>query len=74
MAQFFTRGLIYMIKFTKREQEICNLVIKGLTNKQIAQNLFISVHTVKATLEHIYEKVGFSNRLLLALYLTKENK
>ena len=59
---------------TKREKEISELIAIGLSNKQIAEKLFISKHTVKANLEHIYEKLGFSNRVLLAVYVVKNNK
>ena len=60
-----------MEKLTNREKDICNLIIKGLSNKEIAKELYISVHTVKANLEHIYEKLKISNRVLLAIYITK---
>lgn len=60
-----------MEKLTNREKNICNLIIKGLSNKEIAEELYISVHTVKANLEHIYEKLKISNRVLLAIYITK---
>ena len=61
-----------MKNLTKRELEVAQLVTEGMSNKQIAAKLFISVHTVKITLEHIYEKLNFSNRVLLACYITKE--
>ena len=60
-----------MEKLTNREKDVCNLIIKGLSNKEIAEELYISVHTVKANLEHIYEKLKISNRVLLAIYITK---
>lgn len=45
-----------------REQEIVVLVQKGLSNKLIADSLFISEHTVKTHLKNIYRKTGVSNR------------
>lgn len=60
-----------MKNLTKREQEIVELLARGFSNKQIASKLFISVHTVKANLEHIYEKLGINNRILLAIYWVK---
>ena len=42
-----------MKKFTQRELDILNLIIEGKTNSEIADKLFISVHTVKANLENI---------------------
>ena len=47
---------------TKRELEVLLLAKKGLTNEEIAAELFISVHTVKSHLLHIFRKMGVSNR------------
>lgn len=66
-----TRKADNMEKFTKRELEIINLLSEGMTNLEIANKLFISVHTVKASLENIYAKTGIHNRVLLALYMYK---
>lgn len=52
---------------TEREFNVISLVVKGLTNNQIAGILHISVHTVKAHLEAIYEKFGVSNRVQAAI-------
>lgn len=56
-----------MESLTKREKEIVKLIIKGLTNKEIAKELFLSVHTIKANIENIYEKTNINNRVLLAI-------
>ena len=56
-----------MKNLTKRELEVSQLIMEGYTNKQIAEKLFISTHTVKAVLENIYEKLDIHNRVLLAL-------
>ena len=61
-----------MENFTKREQEIINLLLEGKSNKEIAKELYISFHTVKTTLENIYLKTGIHNRLLLAIYIVKK--
>ena len=63
-----------MNNLTKREKDVAELIALGFSNKQIAKKLCISVHTVKANLEHIYDKLGFSNRVLLAIYVIKNNK
>lgn len=60
-----------MKELTPRELEVLNLISEGLTNKQIAENLFISVHTVKAEIENIYFKLGVHNRVLAALLYLK---
>ena len=43
---------------TQREQEICTLMVEGLTNKQIAQKLYISEGTVKNYISNIYDKLN----------------
>lgn len=53
---------------TKREIEIVSKICAGYTNKEIAQTLLISEDTVKHHLSKIYNKVGMSNRLELALF------
>ena len=54
-------------KLTEREFNVISLVVEGLTNNQIANQLHISVHTVKAHLEAIYEKFGVVNRVQAAI-------
>jgi DNA-binding NarL/FixJ family response regulator len=44
------------------------LVAEGLTNRDISQQLNLSEHTVRNYLFRIFNKVGTSNRLELALY------
>lgn len=45
-----------------REVELLELLTTGLSNQQIARQLFISVATVKTHLVHIYQKLGVDNR------------
>jgi DNA-binding NarL/FixJ family response regulator len=44
-------------------------VAKGLTNKEIAARLFVSVRTVEATLSRLYGKLGVRTRTELAAHL-----
>lgn len=53
---------------TKREQGVVHLVAEGLTNRDISQQLNLSEHTIRNYLFRIFNKVGTSNRLELALY------
>jgi DNA-binding NarL/FixJ family response regulator len=53
---------------TKREEGVVHLVAEGLTNRDISQELKLSEHTVRNYLFRIFNKVGTSNRLELALY------
>lgn len=63
-----------MKKLTLREIEIIELLTKGLTNKEIAEKLSISTHTVKGILEKIYDKLNIHNRLLAGIYYYKHNQ
>ena len=58
--------------FSKREEEVMKLIIKGLTNAEIAADLVISPHTVKAHIEHIYSKLGVHNRLQAVMKYLKQ--
>lgn len=49
-------------KLTKREKEILGYVSKGLSNKDISRELYISQHTVKKHISSILGKMGFKNR------------
>jgi len=52
-----------------REREVAKELEKGLSNKEIALALAITERTVKAHLSSIYEKLGVSDRLALAVLL-----
>jgi len=52
---------------TDRELEIVDLLRRGMTNKQIAQELGIMEETVKKHLQHIYDKLGVHRRALVML-------
>ncbi len=47
---------------TERELEVLNLAATGIGNKEIAQQLVLSVPTVKAHLVHIFNKMGVGSR------------
>ena len=51
-----------------REREIVQLVAQGFKNKEMAEKMFISEQTVKNHLHNIFDKLGVSDRLELALY------
>ena len=50
---------------TARERQALALLLLGMTNKQIAQDLCIAEDTVKKHLQHVYRKVGVHRRALL---------
>ncbi len=53
---------------TDRERQVVALVSAGFTNKDIAQKLGISKHTVKHHIANIFDKLGVFNRLELLLF------
>lgn len=53
---------------TRRELEIISAIVEGYTNKDIAQKFSLSEQTVKHHLTNIFDKLGVSNRLELALF------
>ncbi len=55
-------------ELTPREQEVLRELGKGKTNKQIAQNLFITEYTVKKHVSQILAKLGLADRTQAALY------
>lgn len=57
---------------TARELEVLRLVVQGRTNPQIAQELCITDHTVKAHLTKILSKCGLENRVQLAAYALQQ--
>ena len=55
-------------RLTPREDEILDLVMRGMKNKQIADSLQITTGTVKVHLMHVFEKTGVKDRFELAMY------
>ncbi len=53
---------------TARELEVAELVAEGLTNREIASRLYISIRTVTSHLDHIYTKLGLSSREALTAW------
>lgn len=53
---------------TKREEDVVKLVVVGHTNREVADKLRLSEHTVSNYLFRIYEKLGISTRVELVLY------
>jgi two-component system nitrate/nitrite response regulator NarL len=54
---------------TPRELQIVGAIVEGASNKDIGQQLDLGEQTVKNHLSHIFDKLGVSNRLELALYV-----
>ena len=59
---------------TKREDEVVKLVADGLSNRNVAQKLGLTEHTVSNYLFRIYEQLGISSRVELVLYALKQTQ
>lgn len=57
---------------TKREHQVAELVAQGLSNKQIAAKLMISLRTAQGHVEHILSKLGFTSRTQIAAWVAHE--
>ena len=54
---------------TPGEQRVAELAAVGLSNKQVAEQLYLSVNTVQARLSQVYAKLGVGSRAQLARHL-----
>ena len=54
-----------------RERQVADLVGRGLTNKQIAESLFVSERTAENHVQHILTKLSFSNRSQIAAWTSQ---
>jgi DNA-binding CsgD family transcriptional regulator len=63
--------IFHKYELTSREQEIIRLIIDGKSNKEIGDQLFISLNTVKNHLYSIYKKIRVKNRYELIHIFTK---
>lgn len=57
---------------TSREREILTLIAQGLSNQEIARNLYISIKTVQTHRAHILEKLGLHDRTELVRYAIRK--
>jgi DNA-binding CsgD family transcriptional regulator len=53
-------------QLTRREREVMELAARGLTNREIAEHLYVSIRTVNAHLNHVYGKLGLNDRTQLS--------
>ena len=68
-----TFGQGHLPKLSTRENEVYELMSEGLTNRQIADRLFLGESTVKVHVRHIFEKLGVRTRTALLHFGGRNN-
>jgi HD-GYP domain-containing protein (c-di-GMP phosphodiesterase class II) len=58
---------------TSREVELLRLLAGGLSRREVARKLFLSEHTVRHHLEHIYDKIGVRTRVAATLFAVEHD-
>jgi two-component system NarL family response regulator len=64
--------LMKAVRLTRREHEVVDLIARGMSNKEIANELHIAVHTVKSHVHNTLEKLALHTRLELASFALTE--
>ena len=66
------RSAVPGLRLTERELEVLRLVAKGMNNREIAKQLFISENTVKNHVRNLLEKLQLHSRMEAVLYAVRE--
>jgi DNA-binding NarL/FixJ family response regulator len=72
MSRAEERQAMMLPKLTDRELEVLRLVARGLNNREIARDLFISENTVKNHVRNILEKLQLHSRMEAVMYAVRE--
>ncbi len=67
-------GRFEAVRLTKRELQVIDLVSEGITNKEIADKLHLSVYTVKTHIHNILEKLAMHSRVQISNYSFTRDK
>jgi DNA-binding NarL/FixJ family response regulator len=57
---------------TRREREVAAVIVRGLSNQEIADELVVSIKTVEAHITRILSKLGFSSRAQIAAWAVEK--
>src|SRR5439155_20375191 len=63
---------IHVLKLTDRELQVRKLVSQGMSNREVAEDLFISENTVKNHVRNILEKLHLHSRMEAVVYAVRE--
>jgi len=67
-------GIVNSYQISNREQEIIRLILDGKSNQAIADELYVSLKTVKNHVYNIYQKMGLKSRYELIRVMTNQSK
>lgn len=59
--------------FTRRDLDVLRLLVRGLPDAAIAEELFISIPTVRSHISELFRKTGYNNRVQLACDVINKN-
>ncbi|MBA3887620.1 MAG: AAA family ATPase [Acidobacteria bacterium] len=71
-ADALVEGLAAAGPLTRREWQVAGLVAAGKTNREIAQELYLSERTAQNHVQHVLTKLGLSNRSQIAVWVTHQ--
>ncbi len=57
------------VRLTKREREVVDLIVGGMSNKEIAHQLHLATHTIRSHVHNVLEKLALRSRLQIAAYM-----
>lgn len=57
------------VRLTKREREVVELIVGGMSNKEISNRLHLSTHTIRSHVHNVLEKLALRSRLQIAAYI-----
>jgi DNA-binding NarL/FixJ family response regulator len=66
-------GPVELSELSERERQIAVLLVQGMTNKEIAERLFVSTETIKSYVARILRKLGARNRVQAAVLLARDD-
>lgn len=61
------------VVLTQREKELMELLVSGKSNLELANEMFVSTHTIKSMLEILFRKYNVNNRVQLAVSYLRGN-
>lgn len=70
--EILENNLMLRLNISEREQEIIKLIAEGYINKEIAEQLFLSTHTINTHRKNIMQKLGINNTAGIVLFAVQQ--